>query len=45
MVSSIESRTESILGMEGWAEERSMEDIFVSAADSEREKTKERMSA
>ena len=43
IVSSIESNRESILWIAGCVDARSMEEIFLSAADSEREKTKERM--
>ena len=43
IVSSIESRMERIWWMEGCADVRSMEEIFRSAADSEREKTNERI--
>ena len=43
IVSSIQSSMESILWIAGCTEARSIEEIFLSAADSEREKTKERM--
>ncbi len=42
-ISSIESSVESILWIVGCAETRLIEEISLSAADSEREKTKERM--
>lgn len=43
IVSSIESSIDSILWIIGCAEARAIEEIFLSAAESEREKTKERM--
>ena len=45
MVASIESRMDSILKIDGWAEGRLMEDIFLSLDDSEREKIKDVMRA
>ena len=43
IVSSIESRMERMLWVLEWMVETWIEEIFLSAADSEREKTKERM--
>ena len=43
IVSSIESRTDNILGTDGWASLRPIEDILLSAAASESEKTKDNM--
>jgi len=44
MVSSIESRIDSTLRIDGCTEDRLTEEIFLSTADFEREKTKDRMS-